>query len=770
MLAYDQPIKPVVAKPATAPGAFSIFDLTHLLWRRKGSILAGALICACAAIMIGKSLTPKYLATAQLYVDPRELQLVDRELTPRTQDLTGLGMVVESQARVITSNSVLLQVIDDTRLDRDPEFGGDSQSLTGSLLSLVGLGARPTTASTDSRMVALDILNRHVTVKRTDRTFIVDIDVWSREPDKAAMLANAISAAYLTESKQSQASAARRATTDLSGRLKELQERLRTAETNLAAYKAKNNFVGTQDTLVSDQQLSASTQRLAAAHALTLEAQAKFDQIEASRRSAADAGAIPEALQSPTIANLRAQYAEARRRYADMSSELGPLHPSLRNMEKQVDDVRRNITEEVNRFVQSAKNDLARARDYEASMVKSLDAQKKQSVDLSQASVRLRELERDAEASRNVYQSFLKRSRETEEQETLNTSSARIIGEATAPQRRVFPPAMSVIAMLGFLFGGLAAAALVIAGDRFGAATVAAAPRATPPRAPPQPMSATVAPSQAVPPPPLAAAPAGGVMPPSVTLIEKPLIARLREIDVLRTLGGIFAVEAGAPDLTRLGWPTLRAGASPTPFVSAMRQLRATAIARAGAAKTTVLAVIGPSPEGTRSMVALNIALAAARDGAKVLLIDADPANPALTAKVAGFGGTDARTGLFGFGKRAARPIATSNGVSVLPLAKAATVRTAIADILATVAAAQASATHDLIVVDGPAMPQVVGDQKLIAAAHGLVAMLPASSDINACLEDVISALNGAEAKLIGVVINELGTGESGRQQGLQYA
>ena len=79
---------------------------------------------------------------------------------------------------------------------------------------------------------------------------------------------------------------------------------------------------------------------------------------------------------------------------------------------------------------------------------------------MSQASVRLRELEREVEASRDVYQSFLKRSRETEEQESLNTSSARIIGDATVPQRRTFPPAMSMIAMIGFMLGGLAASGL----------------------------------------------------------------------------------------------------------------------------------------------------------------------------------------------------------------------------------------------------------------------------------------------------------------------
>src|SRR6201999_1998716 len=101
-------------------------------------------------------------------------------------------------------------------------------------------------------------------------------DVWSEDATKAAMLANAISNAYLAEARNSQSVAARRATSDLSGRLKELQERLRNAENALAIYKAQNNFVGSQDTLINDQQLMTSNQRLASAHAATLDAQAKY--------------------------------------------------------------------------------------------------------------------------------------------------------------------------------------------------------------------------------------------------------------------------------------------------------------------------------------------------------------------------------------------------------------------------------------------------------------------------------------------------------------
>src|SRR5215471_3626135 len=126
MLDYNQPINRAGPQgpQQRSDASFNVLELVSLLWRRKIAIAAAALIGASLAVTIGKSLTPKYTASAQLYVDPRELQLVDRELTPRAQDLSGLSMVVESQARVITSNSVLLQVIRETGLDKDAEFGG----------------------------------------------------------------------------------------------------------------------------------------------------------------------------------------------------------------------------------------------------------------------------------------------------------------------------------------------------------------------------------------------------------------------------------------------------------------------------------------------------------------------------------------------------------------------------------------------------------------------------------------------------------------------
>ncbi|MBR0725686.1 exopolysaccharide transport family protein [Bradyrhizobium manausense] len=764
MLDYNQPIdrarQPTgsEASQRKSEASFNVLELVNLLWRRKIAIASAALIGACLAVTVGKSLTPRYTATAQLYVDPRELQLVDRELTPRAQDVSGMSMVVESQARLITSNSVLLQVIQQAGLDKDPEFGGgDSKTLTSSLLSLIGLQPRAPSAAEakEVQLAALDALNKHITIRKTEKSFIVDIEVWSIDPAKAAMLANTLTNTYLTESRNSQALAARRATSELSGRLKELRERLRNAETALATYKAQNNFVGTQDSLISDQQLSSSNQRLSAARAATMDAQARLDQIEANKRTAADAGAIPEALQSPTIANLRAQYADARKKYAEQTAELGPRHPALRQTEKQVEDLKRTINEEIERFALSAKNDLTRARDYEASLNRALEVQKRQSVQLSQAAVRLRELEREADASRDVYQSFLKRSRETEEQETLNTSAARVIGEATVPQRRSFPPGMSLFAMIGFIFGALAAACWFVAAEHlFNGATA------------PEPNRRERAPEPDVSKPQgEAAAPAPA---PALALVEKPLIARLQEADVIRTLGAILATGGGV-DLTRLGWPTLRPGFPLTTLLNAFRDMRAAMVRRAGGKTTPVMALVGAG-DTERSVTALNFALAAARDGGRVLMIDADHEALMLSNKVNRPGKNEpGKLGWLSIGNKAAREIKTVSGISVLPATESDAGKAANA-IRRAIAQARSAGGYDLVILDGPAMPLSATGRKLLDSADALVAVLPTSLDINESMEEILTALGGAERKLVGVVLDELTPATQTRQRGKQYA
>ncbi len=182
------------------------------------------------------------------------------------------------------------------------------------------------------------------------------------------------------------------------------------------------------------------------------------------------------------------------------------------------------------------------------------------------------------------------------------------------------------------------------------------------------------------------------------------------------------------------------------------------------------MAVIGEGAGGDRSIVALNIALSAARDGAKVLMIDADHEAHALTDKVSHLGKREpSRLGWLSIGSKASRAIETANGISILPAASGSDAKAGDA-IRKAIAQARAAGGHDLIILDGPAMPWSAADARLFDVADGLVAVLPVSLDINDGMEDIIAALDGKERKLAGVILNELNPTAVKRQRDKQYA
>ena len=811
-------------RPAPAPAArlraafAKLRDLlTPLVWSRVAVTMLAALIGGGAAIAIGASLTPRYSATAQLHVDTRDTQAVDRIAPGPAPDDGGLAMAVASQARLLRSNNVLLRVVEATTLERDPEFGAAPAGGIAALFGWLGIESRATADSPE--IVALENLRRHSSVQMQDHSFIVDVEVWSIDPAKAAKLANAICDAYFEELKKSQAIAARRLTSDLSDRLTELQQRLRNAETALADYKAQNDLAEAASREISEQQLAASNQRLAAARAATQEAEARYDRIESSLRASTDIDAMADALPSATLASLRAQYARARARYAELTTELGPLNPALRQLESRIEELRRAISDEVERLVQSARDDLERARAAEAALDQTIEKERRQSAQIKQVLPRLRELEGDVEASRDVYQTFLRRWRENGDQESLKASNARVIGVATVPQQPDPPPELGLWAAIGAVLGAAAAAAWLVQQSRISKPIGTPAPQAEEHRAsgaspgvaantgasrhpsrlldalrfagilgmrsvpvvtnwfqgiarrvntglrPTVPHSLPADQTQA---PRLAPDPKETVLtapviaaaepPPAAAAAanEKPLIARLQETAMVRMQSEVLG--AGAlPDLTRLGWPTLGTGLPVRPFLKTIGEIRATMMRRPCAGAIPVIAIIGADASENRAVAALNVALAAARNGARVLLIDADHGTRTLSERLDRRG--RARAGRFswlGIGARPATIIETSNGIAVLVADRAASMTKSSDRICRTIAEVRSLGGYDLVILDGPAMPWRAAESRLLDTADGLVAVLPVNADINDCVGEIIRALGDAERKLVGFVLNEL--------------
>ena len=181
--------------------------------------------------------------------------------------------------------------------------------------------------------------------------------------------------------------------------------------------------------------------QLSAAHARTADAKARLDQVEAVQRSKDENGAFPAALQSPTITALRGQYAEVMRREAEQTASLGALHPAVIDIQAQAERLRRMIDAEIDRAAVAARTEYESAKSSEQMLAANFAALKQTAMGNSEAMVGLRELERDAQASRDIYQAFLVRARETGAQEQVDTKNIRVLSKADLPQTAQFAAA-----------------------------------------------------------------------------------------------------------------------------------------------------------------------------------------------------------------------------------------------------------------------------------------------------------------------------------------
>jgi succinoglycan biosynthesis transport protein ExoP len=135
------------------------------------------------------------------------------------------------------------------------------------------------------------------------------------------------------------------------------------------------------------------------------------------------------------------------RREAEQMTSLGARHPAVIEIQAEAERLRRMVDDEVHRIAISARTEYESARANEETIAANLDKLKSNAMTTNEAMVTLRELERDVQANRAVYEAFLVRARETGAQERLDTKNIRVISQADIPLRRSFPPSNLLLAV-----------------------------------------------------------------------------------------------------------------------------------------------------------------------------------------------------------------------------------------------------------------------------------------------------------------------------------
>jgi polysaccharide biosynthesis transport protein len=424
-----------------------------------------------------------YIGRAILVVETPKIQLFPSQAP--LSDPTLSSASVDTQIEILNSDDIALSVIKELHLDEDAEFISPSPSVLGAIVgfarsavstalhAVLPLGARSSNQGSPEYR-AIQTFHKRLKIKRVLVTYAIEINFESHDAHRAAQVANAIADAYELNAFQAKYQITDRAAKWLQDRLKELREQASNSERAVVDYKADNNIVDTGGRLMTEQQLAEVNSELIQARATTAEAKARLDRVQQITASgdidpdAAATATVADTLHSDVISKLRTQYLEHERRAAEWSAKYGAGHLAVVSLRNQMVEIRHNIFEELKRTAASYQSDYAIAKAREESVQQSLDRMASQSHTTDQTRITLRNLEADAQTSRDLYDNFLQRYMQSVQQQSSPVSDSRLITHARPPLTPIWPRPLRImaIALLGGLIFGAAAGVLREISDR----------------------------------------------------------------------------------------------------------------------------------------------------------------------------------------------------------------------------------------------------------------------------------------------------------------
>ncbi len=471
--AVDYPI-PVNIQYNNDPVSFARIFLSRM--KLIGAAVIGAALLALIFIWLT---TPLYSSTTELLIDPRQKRTIDAEVSPSGLGTSAVGgdtLLLDSQIEVLNSQSVIDRLIHDEQLTEDNEFA--RKSAPGAILFLKNMvklvvygphsGSRQSASIYDK---TIRTLRKRLSIKRVRNTYVIAINVLTSNADKSARIANSVANIYIEETNSAASLITSEVATNLDRRLLELSSEVHKSETRVEVYRTKNGLIGTKNGLTVEQQLRALTDRLSRAKADSQSQLAIFNQVKAAGVLGDPSTATGTVTSSQVMSNLQTTLATLDSDEADFRSTYLPNHPKLKRLQERKEAVRKSISREFDRIVRRLEVKYKSALETVNSLAREVSLLERGVANSNSATLKLRQLEREAEANRNVYKSFLTRSKEAAEQVGLPSSTARIISIAYPASQPAYPRSLAILAA-AIVFGLIAGITLAWTGHIFGEQSV----------------------------------------------------------------------------------------------------------------------------------------------------------------------------------------------------------------------------------------------------------------------------------------------------------
>lgn len=409
-------------------------DLAGLFSRLKRHL---PIILACVVGMvvvawgISKVLPRRYSASAQLEYTPQSP--VAGAPQPQLSDLAR-DAKIDAEVQTMKSLPVATRVVDQLKLDRDPELREAAKDFA-------------TDAATGKQAIAGALLT-NLNAARVGTTSLFEVSYTDKNPLKAMQVANAFAQAFMAEDLQSKATEFKDVDSRLNGRLDELRRKVEQADAAVAAFRVRNNLLGLPDSVTAEQEIASIRGALASARAEEAAARAR----SSASGSTIVGGGTNSPYSTQTMSSLRQQRAQVAARVAALQSRYGERYPALADARKELDAIDAQLSGEMRDLSRSAGNASRAAGSTAASLEASLAAAQARLANNVRSSVELADLQRTAQNARDAYQQLLNTSTQQNAQQSIVRPDSRIAAPASLPLTPSSPN-VPVLLFMGAVLG-----------------------------------------------------------------------------------------------------------------------------------------------------------------------------------------------------------------------------------------------------------------------------------------------------------------------------
>ncbi|KEA64212.1 Capsular polysaccharide synthesis enzyme CpsD, exopolysaccharide synthesis [Marinobacterium lacunae] len=444
-----------------------LLQLWQTIWRRKWSIITLTLVVMMLAALVVLSVTPIYKGVSTLLIEQKAAKAVSIE------DIYGLdggsNEYLQTQFELLKSRELAERVVRELNLTTHPEL--DPRQQPEPLIDISGMLksfdirkwlpiATPADFEASDELTEAQIFDRVVlafmertTISPVMKTQLVKVEVEMADAALAAQAANALANAYIESQLEAKLDMTQTATNWMNERLSTLKSKLQESERNLQAFREAENLVDLEGvTTVAGGELSQTGDRLIDARRSRAEAESQYRQV-ASMKSAGweRLATVPAVLSNPLVQQFKAEEGRARSKVQELSRRYGPKHPKMISANTELSAASANLRSQVEQVVASIEREYQLATANERSLQGSFNRNKEQIQDIKRKEFKLRELQREVDSNRSLYDTFMTRLKETSATSDFEAVNARIVDPAVVPEDPVKPKKSLIVAIAGLL-------------------------------------------------------------------------------------------------------------------------------------------------------------------------------------------------------------------------------------------------------------------------------------------------------------------------------